>query len=43
MGYKKIEDNPWEKFRAQFNVGDVIKATIVSITPFGAFAQIVRC
>lgn len=42
LGYKKIEDNPWEKFKAQFNVGDVIKATIVSITPFGAFAQIIE-
>jgi ribosomal protein S1/(E)-4-hydroxy-3-methyl-but-2-enyl pyrophosphate reductase len=42
LGYKKIEDNPWEKFKAQFNVGDFIKATIVSITPFGAFAQIIE-
>ena len=40
LGYKKQEDNPWEKFKANYAVGDVIDATIVSITPFGAFAQI---
>ncbi|MBE6852346.1 MAG: bifunctional 4-hydroxy-3-methylbut-2-enyl diphosphate reductase/30S ribosomal protein S1 [Ruminococcus sp.] len=41
LGYKKTEDNPWEKFKASYNVGDVVKATVVSITPFGAFASII--
>ena len=41
LGYKKKEDNPWEKFKANYKVGDEIDATIVSITPFGAFAQII--
>ncbi|MDO5148774.1 MAG: bifunctional 4-hydroxy-3-methylbut-2-enyl diphosphate reductase/30S ribosomal protein S1 [Oscillospiraceae bacterium] len=41
LGYKKSEDNPWEKFKASYNVGDVVKATVVSITPFGAFASII--
>jgi 4-hydroxy-3-methylbut-2-enyl diphosphate reductase len=41
LGYKKTEDNPWEIFKSQYNVGDVVKATIVSITSFGAFAQII--
>ena len=41
LGYKKQEDNPWEKFKATYKVGDEIDATIVSITPFGAFAQII--
>ncbi|MGN0621926.1 MAG: bifunctional 4-hydroxy-3-methylbut-2-enyl diphosphate reductase/30S ribosomal protein S1 [Porcipelethomonas sp.] len=41
LGYKKAEDNPWEKFRNAYSVGDVVKATVVSITPFGAFAQII--
>ena len=41
LGYKKNEDNPWDKFEAEYKVGDVIKANIVSITPFGAFAQII--
>lgn len=41
LGYKKAEDNPWEIFKSQYSIGDVVKATIVSITSFGAFAQII--
>lgn len=41
LGYKKDEDNPWVKFAAEYNVGDVVDAKVVSITPFGAFAQII--
>lgn len=41
LGFKKAEDNPWEIFRSKYAVGDVVKATIVSITSFGAFAQII--
>jgi 4-hydroxy-3-methylbut-2-enyl diphosphate reductase len=41
LGFKKAEDNPWEIFKSQYQVGDVVKATIVSITSFGAFAQII--
>ncbi len=42
LGYKKAEDNPWTKFTDNYSVGDVVKATVVSITPFGAFAQIIE-
>ena len=42
LGFKKAEDNPWVKFQNNYNVGAVVKATIVSITPFGAFAQIIE-
>ncbi|MBO5226876.1 MAG: bifunctional 4-hydroxy-3-methylbut-2-enyl diphosphate reductase/30S ribosomal protein S1 [Ruminococcus sp.] len=41
LGYKKTEDNPWDKFSAEYSVGDVISVKIVSVTPFGAFAQII--
>ena len=41
LGYKKTQDNPWEIFKNDYNVGDVVKATVVSMTPFGAFAQII--
>lgn len=41
LGYKRTEDNPWEKFKAEYAVGDVVTAKIVSITSFGAFAQII--
>ncbi len=39
--YKKDSENPWEIFKANYEVGMVCKATIVSITSFGAFAQII--
>ncbi len=41
LGYKKTEDNPWEQFKANYQVGDVVTAKVVSITTFGAFAQII--
>ncbi|MBQ8928493.1 MAG: bifunctional 4-hydroxy-3-methylbut-2-enyl diphosphate reductase/30S ribosomal protein S1 [Oscillospiraceae bacterium] len=41
LGYKRAEDNPWEKFKENYEVGDVVTAKIVSITSFGAFAQII--
>lgn len=40
LGYKKTEDNPWEQFKANYSVGDVVDAKIVSVTTFGAFAQV---
>lgn len=40
--YKKDSENPWEIFKANYQVGQVVKATIVSITSFGAFAQIIN-
>lgn len=41
LSAKDPDDNPWTKFVADYAVNDVIKATIVSITEFGAFAQII--
>lgn len=40
LGYKKPEDNPFVIFRKDHEVGDVVKAKIVSLMPFGAFANI---
>ncbi len=40
LGYRKAEDNPWEKFKSEFSIGDVVKAKIVGMTAFGAFAQL---
>lgn len=39
--YKKSEDNPWEVIKTQHQVGDVVTVQIMSITAFGAFAQII--
>ncbi|MGN0520749.1 MAG: bifunctional 4-hydroxy-3-methylbut-2-enyl diphosphate reductase/30S ribosomal protein S1 [Candidatus Fimenecus sp.] len=40
LGYKKIEDNPWEILKRDYPVGSVLKAKIVGLTTFGAFANI---
>ena len=41
LGYKKSEDNPWEIFKRDFTVDSIVPVKIVSITTFGAFAQII--
>ncbi len=41
LGYKKAEDNPWEIIKTKVAVGDVVKAKIVRIVSFGAFAEII--
>lgn len=40
LGYKKIEDNPWEILRRDYPVGSEITVRIVRMTTFGAFAEI---
>ncbi len=42
LGYKLEEDNPWTKFTAKYAEGDVVDAKIVSLMPFGAFAEIME-
>lgn len=41
LGYKKIEDSPWEVLKRDYPVGSIIDVQIVSLTTFGAFAQII--
>ena len=41
LGYKKPEDNPWTIFTNNYNVDDVVKVTVVSMTTYGAFARII--
>ncbi|MBQ7320518.1 MAG: 4-hydroxy-3-methylbut-2-enyl diphosphate reductase [Clostridia bacterium] len=41
LGYKTEETNPWNIFKSTFAIGDVAAVTIVSMMPFGAFAEIV--
>ena len=41
LGFKKAEDNPWEILKNNYEVGSVVKATVVSMTTYGAFARII--
>jgi len=42
LGYKRVEDNPWEIFKTKYAVGDTVKAKVVRIASFGAFAEIIE-
>lgn len=42
LGFKKIEDNPWEIFKRDYSVGDVVDVKIVGFATFGAFAEIIK-
>ena len=41
LGYKIEEENPWVIFQKNYDVNDVVKVTIVSMTTYGAFARII--
>ena len=40
LGYKKMEDNPWEKLKNEYPIGSIFTAPVVSLTKFGAFVRI---
>ncbi len=42
LGYKTEETNPWNVFMNTYKVGDVAEVKIVSLMPFGAFAEVVN-
>ncbi len=41
LGYKKVEDNPWEILKRDYPVDSEVECKVVSLTSFGAFAQII--
>ena len=41
LTYKTEESNPWTIFKTNYAVGDIVSVKIVSMMPFGAFAEIV--
>lgn len=41
LGYKKPEDNPWNIFMRDYANMEVVKATVVNMTTYGAFARII--
>lgn len=40
LGFKNIEDSPWEVLKRDYPVGSEVEARIVSFATFGAFANI---
>lgn len=41
LGYKRVEDNPWEILKRDYPVGSVVQAKVVGLTTFGAFANVI--
>ena len=41
LGYRKLEDNPWEIFKRDYAVDSVVEVEIANFTDFGAFAHII--
>lgn len=41
LGFKKIEDNPWEILKRDYPVGTEVEAKIVGLAAFGAFANVI--
>jgi 4-hydroxy-3-methylbut-2-enyl diphosphate reductase len=41
LGYKDPNENPWERFKSQYQVGDIASVRVVKLMTFGAFAEIV--
>ena len=41
LGFKKVEDNPWEILKRDYPVGSTANVKIVGLTTFGAFANII--
>ncbi len=41
LGYKTEDMDAWFKFAQEYKVGDIVPAKIVSLMPFGAFAEVV--
>jgi 4-hydroxy-3-methylbut-2-enyl diphosphate reductase len=40
LGYKKQDDNPWNKAMEKYQIGSVITGKVVRLVPFGAFIEI---
>lgn len=41
LGYKREEENPWNIFTTNYQVGDIATVKILKFMPFGAFAEII--
>ncbi len=41
LGYKTEATNPWNIFKSQYAIGDIASVKIVSMMPFGAFAEVI--
>jgi 4-hydroxy-3-methylbut-2-enyl diphosphate reductase len=41
LGYKTEDTNPWKLLESRYQIGDVATVKVVSLTTFGAFAELI--
>jgi 4-hydroxy-3-methylbut-2-enyl diphosphate reductase len=40
LGYRKVEDNPWNNAEEKYKIDDIIEVTVLRFVPFGVFVKI---
>ncbi|RUM28640.1 MAG: 30S ribosomal protein S1 [Aquifex sp.] len=40
LGIKQLTENPWEKVKERYKVGDVVELPVKELAPFGAFLEL---
>lgn len=40
LGYRKTEDNPWNRVEEKYPVGSTVKGKVARLVPFGAFIEL---
>ncbi len=40
LGFKQMQDNPWEDIEAKFSIGQQVKGKVTKLLPYGAFIEI---
>ena len=40
LGLKQLTENPWEKVKEKYKVGDIVKLPVKELAPFGAFLEL---
>lgn len=40
LGYKQLQEDPWDKHASQYKAGDRIKGKVVSLADYGAFIEV---
>lgn len=40
LSMKKLVEDPWSNIEARYNIGDIVKGTILKVNPFGFFVEL---
>lgn len=40
LSLKQLKEDPWKKVKEKYNIGDIVKAEVLKVTPFGGFIKL---